>query len=261
MAALVVASAAIAGAQGRPAAVAATRGSLTDLGAADQAITGRIPWGDRGDASVSGTVQPSSSFSETVRPIQFVESSIVDTNYKTRTISGFDVAGGVRVWRNLAIGVDVSFFSKTIGGDVSAQVPHPFFFNRLRAVSGAASGLTRDETAAHVQALWMIPLRTRWQLSLAGGRSWFVVGQDLVSGVAVAQTFPYDTATFAAPTTVHRTGSRLGYNAAADLSYRLRRHVGLGVGAMFSHAAIPIDDTLTVDAGGGRIAAGQRFRF
>jgi hypothetical protein len=30
---------------------------------------------------------------------------------------------------------------------------------------------------------------------------------------------------------------------------------------MFSHAAIPLDDTLTVDAGGAHVGGGLRFRF
>ena len=221
----------------------------------------QLQWADRGYATVSGTFQPPASFSESVRPIDFVEPSIVDTSYTTGSTPGFDAGFGVRVWRNLAIGVDVSFFSKTIGGAVSAQVPHPFFFNRPRPVSGDAGGLQRDETAAHLQVLWMIPLRNRLQLSVAGGPSWFVVGQDLVSDVTITQAYPYDTATFAAATTVHRSASRLGFNAAADLSYGLRPHVGVGAGVMFSRASIPLDDILTVDAGGARLAAGLRFRF
>lgn len=73
-----------------------------------------------------------------------------------------------------AVGIDVSWLSKTTAGAVSAQIPHPFFFNRSRTVSGDTPGLTRDETAVHLQALWMIPMRRRWQLALAGGRrgSW-----------------------------------------------------------------------------------------
>jgi hypothetical protein len=244
-----------------------TRASYTSLATIVIVLAGCAParaqraWGDRGYANISATVQPSSSFSQTVRPVDFVETSVVDTSYKTRTIPGFDVAAGARVWRNLAVGVDVSFFSKTIGGSVSAQIAHPFFFNRPRTVSGDASGVTREETAAHLQLRWMMPLRSRWQLSIAGGPSWFIVGQDLVSAVAVTEAYPYDTATFASATTAHRSGSRLGFNFAADVSYGLRPHVGVGLGVMFSRASIPLDDTLTVDAGGARVAGGLRFRF
>ena len=218
-------------------------------------------WTDRGYVNLSGWYQPTSSFSDSVRPIDFVETSVVDTSYKTRSIPGFDAGGGVRVWRNLAIGLDVSRFSKNTEGSVSAQVPHPFFFNQARSVSGDASGLTRDETAVHLQALWMLPLRDRWQLALAGGPSWFSIGQDLVSDVTVTQTYPYDTATFASATSTHRSHSQIGFNAGADVSYRVRPHVGLGIGVTFSHASVPLDDTVTVDAGGAHVGGGIRLRF
>jgi hypothetical protein len=216
---------------------------------------------NRGYVAVSGFFQPSASFSNTVRPVDFAESSVVDTSYKTGSVPGFEAGGGVRVWRHLAVGLDVSRFSKGTGGAVSGQVPHPFFFGKPRSVTGDASGLSRDETGVHLHALWMIPMRQRWQLVVAGGPSWFSVDQDLVTDVTVTQTYPYDTATFASATSVHRSRSKLGFNAGADVTYFLRRHVGLGFGVAFSHASIPLDDTLTVDAGGPHVAGGVRFRF
>jgi hypothetical protein len=219
------------------------------------------PWKDRGYIGISGALQPSATFSSTVKPVDFGEPAVVDTSYKTGSIPGFDAGGGVRVWRNLAVGIDVSWSSKTTAGAVSAQIPHPFFFNRPRAVSGETSGLSRDETAVHLQALWMIPIRRRWQLALAGGPSWFTVGQDVVSDVTFTQDYPYDTATFASAITVHRSASRIGFNAGADITYRLRPHVGVGAGLMFSRASVPLDDTLTVEAGGARLNGGVRFRF
>jgi hypothetical protein len=218
-------------------------------------------WRDRGYIQVSGIFQPSAAFSNTVKPLDFAEPSVVDTGYKTGSIPGFDGGGGVRVWRNLAVGIDVSRLSKTTAGAVSAQIPHPFFFNRPRAVSGDTFGLGRDETALHLQAVWMIPMRRRWQLALAGGPSWFTIGQDIVSDVTFTQAYPYDTATFASAITVHRSGSRIGFNAGADVTYRLRPRVGIGAGLMFSRASVPLDDTLTVEAGGARVGGGVRFRF
>jgi hypothetical protein len=218
-------------------------------------------WTDRGYVDVSGFFQPSASFSNTVGPIDFAEAAIVDTNYKTGLVPGFEAGGGVRVWRNLAVGVNVSRFSKRTNGSVSAQVPHPFFFGKPRTVSGDASGLSRDETGVHLHALWMIPMRQRWQLALAGGPSWFSVDQDLVNDVTVTQTYPYEIATFATATSVHRARSKIGFNGGADVTFLLRRHVGLGFGVAFSHASVPLDDTLTVDAGGPHVAGGLRFRF
>ena len=231
------------------------------LASAQAATAQTAPWRDRGYLHLSGAFQPSATFSNTVNPVDFAEPSVVDTSYKTGLIPGIDAGGGVRVWRNLALGIDVSWSSTASAGAVSAQVPHPFFFNRPRAVSGDAAGLSHDETALHLQALWMMPIRRRWQLALAGGPSWFSVAQDVVSDVTFTQTYPYDTASFAHATTVHRSGSRIGFNAGADVTYRLRPHVGIGAGLMFSRASIPLDDTLTVDAGGVRLSGGLRFRF
>jgi hypothetical protein len=218
-------------------------------------------WTERGYVNVSGWFQPTASFSDTTRPIDFVEASVVETGYKTRSVPGFEAGGGVRVWRNLAVGVTLSRFSKNTEGAVSAQVPHPFFFNRLRPVSGDASGLRRDETAVHLQVSWIVPLRDRWQLAIAGGPSWFSVGQDLVSDVTITQTYPYDTATFSGVTSTHRSASRAGFNAGVDVTYRLRPHVGVGGGVTFSRASVPLTDTVTVDAGGAHVGGGLRFRF
>lgn len=234
--------------------------TLLTFGGAAPAVA-QSAWTDRGYLHLSGWFQPTSSFSDAVHPIDFAEASVVETSYKNRSIPGVEAGGGVRVWRNLAIGVTASYFSKKSDGAVSAQVPHPFFFNRLRAVSGDSPALTRDETAAHVQLLWMVPVSRRVQVAIAGGPSWFMVGQDLVTDVTITQTYPYDTATFAGTTATHHTASRLGFNAGADLTWRLRPHVGLGIGVSFSRAAVPLSDTVTVDAGGPHVGGGLRFRF
>src|SRR3954470_21550418 len=141
---------------------------LLATGAAATAQAQSAAWTDRGYVNVSGWFQPTASFSATVRPIDFAEASVIDTRYKTGSVPGFEAGGGVRLWRNLAVGLNVSRFSKGTAGAVSAQVPHPFFFNKPRSVTGDASSLTRDETGVHLQALWMIAFRPRWQLALAG---------------------------------------------------------------------------------------------
>jgi hypothetical protein len=43
--------------------------------------------------------------------------------------------------------------------------------------------------------------------------------------------------------------------------YLFRPHIGVGFGVMFSHASVPLDDTLTVDAGGARAGGGLRVGF
>jgi len=219
-------------------------------------------WHDRGYFNVSGWLQTlGPSFDVVERPIDFAEPAVVDTTYAAGAGAGFDVAGGVRVWRSLAVGIDVTRFSNDDSGTVSAQVPHPFYFNRLRPVAGSASGLTRAETGVHVQLTWLKPIRSRWQLAIAGGPSWFLVNRDLVRDVAVTETFPFDTAQFAGVLVSRESGRHVGANGGADLTYLLRRRVGVGFGINVAHANVPLADGASVSAGGVRMGGGMRFRF
>ncbi len=223
---------------------------------------------DRGFISIDGGYRPAAvSFSDTVRITQFVEPGTIDTAYRVKAAPEFDVAAGVRVWRRLALGADVAYLTKAGSGTVTAQIPHPFFFGRLRGVGGDAPSLTRQETAVHAQAVWMSALGDagRWRLDLAAGPSFFRVGQDVVQNVTVTETYPFDTAALATVAARRVTKSAVGFNVGADLSYMLSARVGVGTKVTFSRArvALPSDAShdLTIDAGGAHIGVGLRFRF
>jgi len=231
------------------------------LAAFPAAARAQSSWRDRGYLAIGGWYQPvATTFTHEVRPIIDVEEAEIETEYDTGSAAGFDVGGGVRVWRNLAIGAQVSRFSKSGSGSVDAQIPHPLFFRQPRTVTGDAGALSRDETAVHVRLLWMVPIRERLQLGLSGGPSWLAVKQDLVTTVVVTQTYPFDSATFASATSARQTGSDVGFNAAADLSYLVRPHLGVGMEIGVSRARVPLD-TVTVDAGGLHVGGGLRIRF
>ena len=218
-------------------------------------------WADKGYAAINGFYQPSTSFSDLVRPVAFGEAAQVDTRYGIKAVPGVDAAAGVRVWRNLAIGVDVGFLTKSGGGTVTAQMPHPFYFNRPRAVTGDASGLARSETAVNLEALVMLPIHSRWQAALFGGPTWFMVNQDLVTNVTLTENYPYDTASFAGTTSTRQSRGKAGVNVGGDVAYMLRPHLGIGVDVRFTHARIALTDTATVTAGGAHVGGGLRFRF
>ena len=63
---------------------------------------------------------------------------------------------------------------------ISGTVPHPFFFNRARAISGVTSG-ARQEMAVHVDAMWVVPIRPKMTLAVFGGPSFYNVKQTVVS--------------------------------------------------------------------------------
>lgn len=223
-------------------------------------------WTDRAYINAGATYRATSTtFSDIVHPTDFLEAADVTTVYPVKAAPGFDVGGGVRIWRNLAIGVAVARTSKAGTGSVSAQIPHPLYFNQPRSVSGDAPALAREETGIHLQALWMVPMGPRWQLSLFGGPSFYNVTQDLVSDVTFTQAYPFDTAAYTGAVTHSSTRSAAGFNAGADVTRMLAAHVGLGASVSFSQARVSLpstgSDIVKVDAGGAHVGGGIRFRF
>ena len=222
---------------------------------------------DRGFVSINGGYRPASaSFTDTVRVTQNVEAGTIDTAYRVKAAPDFDVAGGVRIWRQLAVAVDVAYFSKASGGTVSAQIPHPFFFGRPRTVEGEAPGLSRREVAVHGQLVWMMPAGhpRGWRVAVAGGPSFFTLRQQVVQDITVSEAYPFDTATLATVVSQRVEKSRVGFNVGADLSYMLSPAVGIGTTVMFSRARVPLPTAghdVIVDAGGAHVGAGLRFRF
>jgi len=241
---------------------------LTAIGglAAPAPAAAQEMWTDRGYVTVSGGVRVSPmSFAGITHPTDFVETATVNTTYDVRPAPGVDGGAGVRVWRNLGVGANVSWIAKSSTGSIAAQIPHPFLFNKPRAVSGDAGGLDHQETSVHLQAIWMVPAGPRWSIAIAGGPSWIVVNQSLVSDVTVLSAYPYDTATLSTAVSARQSKGALGFNAGADATLMFGTHAGVGFGLIYSQASVPFTaatgDTVTVSAGGTRVNGGLRVRF
>ena len=69
----------------------------------------------------------------------------------------FDIGGGYRVWQRVYAGLSFTSGSNTEDAALSATVPHPFFFDEFRTVTGTTPGLKHSEQALHLQAMWRIP--------------------------------------------------------------------------------------------------------
>jgi hypothetical protein len=234
------------------------------LAAAD--VRAQAAWQDGGWLAVSvGSQGAPAGFTGATTFRTNVETGTVSTNYPFTTARLFDVGAGVRIWRNLGIGLGVSYWTQNDEIEVTTNVPHPFFFNQLRTVTGQQAGVQRREIGTHVQAVWMIPATSHLQIGVFGGPSFIAVKQGIVTTVNVTETYPYDSATFAsadAPVQSRRAG---GFHAGVDGSYLFNRRIGVGGVARFTRAqttfALADGSTVTADLGGAQLAAGLRVRF
>jgi len=213
----------------------------------------------------AGSQTTKTSFTETRTFEEFVEQGSLTLTRDIPAGPFYDAGIAVRIWRGLEFGVTASYFVDRGAGTVNAQIPHPFFFNRFRTVSGEASRIDRRETAGHAQIAWVVPVTRSFEFTLSAGPSVFVVEQVLVSSVAYTQQYPYDVAAFDHATTGRVKDTIVGYNAGADLTWRFASHLGVGGTIRFSRGTGDLQlsggDPVPIRAGGLHAGGGLRLIF
>lgn len=176
-----------------------------------------------------------------------------------------DIAGGVRVWRQLRVGVAMAISQQDHPATVSARLPHPFFFDSHREVNGEAVDLQRRETSVHFEARWPVYAQGRFEIVAVGGPSWIRVTQDLIDDIRVSESYPFDTATFASVTRSEQSASALGFHAGVDVGWYFSRNVGVGWLARAARATVDLPSadgsTVSIKAGGFQTGGGVRVRF
>jgi hypothetical protein len=217
--------------------------------------------------ALNGGYQASSvTFADTrAEPIN-AETASWTADYKVEAGRSIDMGAGVRVWRNLAVTVGMSRFTERRAAAVSGEIPHPFFFNRPRGVTGETQALKHAERALHVGAGWIVSATERLQLTLFGGPSLFSIERDLLEDITYADSYPYDDAAYSGAIVRSASQSRVGFNAGADVSYFVSDAIGFGGGVRFSRAQANLQSPATggavpVDVGGAQASVGLRLRF
>ena len=192
------------------------------------------------------------------------EVATVDTTYPIDAGPLFDAGVSLRLWKGLGIGGAISRFTADGVVQVEASLPHPLFFQRNREVSGESGGLTREETAIHIQAQYQLPPFGKLLIVVAGGPSVLDVKQSIATDVNYTDQFPYDAATFVGVDSRRISGTATGFNVGADVRWMFTRNVGVGGLVRFTRAKVDLEidsRTVQVDAGGAQVGAGLRLAF
>lgn len=195
-----------------------------------------------------------------------LETATVDIGYAFERAAMFEGGVAVRLWRRFGAGVALSRYSTdNATATVDARIPHPFFFDQPRTVTGEVGELNRSERAVHMQVVYIVPASGRLRVLLSAGPSRMSVEQDLVTDIRYDESFPFDTATFRSTTTRPFKGSAIGVHAGADVSYMLTRSIGVGGMVRVSRANIdiagPDNRRVSAEAGGVQAGGGLRVVF
>jgi outer membrane protein with beta-barrel domain len=222
--------------------------------------------GDRLRVSVNAAAQVTShtlTQSFTI-PIN-VESAPISTSLDLTSAPMFDIGASYRILNRLAVGVSATSLSRSIDGTFQAKIPHPFFFNTLRPISGDLSGLTHKEVGAHIYAMYFVPVSSKLDVGIFGGPSHFSVKQDFVTDVDYTSSYPFDTATFTGAPTETVSRGATGYNVGADVSWRLSKVLAVGglirVTGASTTFTVASGNTIDADVGGLQTGAGVRIMF
>src|SRR5215510_12487798 len=149
-----------------------------------------MQWTDKGYVSVNGGGQVGSHTLDTSSTFTlYDENASVSTSQKVGGGGLFDIGGAYRVWgHNLLAGVSYTHMSDNSTVNLTATLPHPFFFDQPRTVTSSQGGAKHSEDTVHIAAIWMIPIANKLDIGVFGGPSIFAVKQDTVTNVTVTET-------------------------------------------------------------------------
>ena len=222
-------------------------------------------WKGRGFAVVSGGAQLAApGYTSTAVFKVHAENATLTANAAVGIGPAFGARGGMRVWKNMAIGGGLELTSTSQRLDVTGRLPHPFQFNQFRGVDGTADGIGRTETLAALELSWLVALARRVDMFVFAGPAYIGVRQDMATRIQFTESYPYDTATFTGIETTSMSGGGFGVTAGADVSYLLTKHVGIGGELRYSYASTtmkPSEQPAKVGLGGLQAAFGARILF
>jgi hypothetical protein len=224
-------------------------------------------WSDRAFLNVNlGFQLTARPFTEQLTPVIYTERALIAATHAGKGGKfTLDVAGGVHLWRNLGVGGAYTKFAATETPVVDARVPHPSFFNQPRTASKAAP-FQRAEAAIHIQALFVIPVSSKLDVSVSAGPSLIDVRQDLVQSIEVAEVgAPFTSVAIGNVAVLTREVRVFGINIGADVTWFVTPIAGIGITARYVGASAatqlsgggPID----LDLGGFQVGWGARIRL
>ena len=176
-----------------------------------------------------------------------------------------DLGGGIRIAGNFGFGFAYTRLNAAGAADVTAEVPSPIYYDQPRTATATVDDLDHVEDGYHFQAVWMLPITDKVDIIFSGGPSVFNLKQGIVTSPQITEGAPpYSTVnmTVSQATT---TGSQVGFNIGADLTYRFANNVGIGALVRYAAATVSLEpeggEPSDVKVGGFQIGGGLRIRF
>jgi len=168
----------------------------------------------------------------------------------------FDVSGGYRLTDRLFVALGLSTFHSAGDATVAASIPDPIFVNRHLATTAIASDMGQTTVAVNFQAVYMLPLTDRMDLSFFLGPSVLHVKQDFVSATVASGTQNLSISPSGESATTAKAGT-LGF----DLSYKVTGPFRAGIFVRYAGGKVDLPSRADLKVGGVQYGVGIRTRF
>lgn len=229
------------------------------------------PAPDRAFANLNfGFQSQSEDFRQRAEFPLYEETGSFETLHRFKGGASFDIGGGARVWKQLAVGLAYSQRAKhTRDVTIEASVPSPVFYDTMRSASGTLGGLEHTERAVHLQALWAVPVTVELDVTFFGGPSFFTVEDDLVESITTSEVGGnFSSVNVSDVRRANQSNTAAGFNVGFDTRYMFMRNVGAGFMLRYSRGSVDlalpaggVGPAVKFDAGGLEIGAGLRLKF
>lgn len=240
-------------------------------GVAQDAHAQTGPWADRGYVNIGfGVESGSSSLADTQNLVIYEEAGTINSSTTWTSGSLIDAGFGLRVWRNMTVGISYHQEENDTDGAVSGSIPSPIFFNRPRQFSQDVV-LERKERALHLVFGWVLPFNEKLDVMVFAGPSFFRLEQDGIEPLGnndIGESGAPFTEVVLDVDATTRKKSLTGYNVGADATYILWSNDDVRVGAggfvRFTQATGNIMQLTTeqsTEVGGVQFGFGARIRF
>ncbi len=204
-------------------------------------------------------------FAETRQFEMFKEQALIDSRYRDPQNLGFEIGGQFLIKGPIGLSASVEMFRNDREAAFEAFLPHPFFFEQFREIAGRRAGLSHDEKALHLDAVFSKSWAGRFIVDFFGGPSVFFTRTEVLVDVLYSEVYPYDAVVPLGAEYGSFEDHPLGYNLGASATYRIAGSLGVDFGLRFSRGRVrlnpPNGGAVEFDAGGLRAGVGIRLLF
>ena len=195
----------------------------------------------------------------------FVEDARVTSRYRDPGAPALEIGGQFLLKGSLGLRASVELTNSYRDAAYEASLPHPFYYEQFRELSGRLPGLIYRERAVHLDAVYSRGWGSRLFLEASAGPSLFLTRTEILTDVLYSEDYPYDVVVPLGTNAGLYKDTPLGFNVGANTYYHLTDRIAVGFGLRFSRARVRIlprkGSVIEFDAGGLRAGTGVRMLF